>query len=51
MTREDVEALILALPEVERAVIHGEPSFKVAGGVAEVGEGASAYRGPRRRLT
>ena len=31
MTRDEVEALILALPEVERAITHGEPSFKVAG--------------------
>ena len=51
MRREDVEAVILALPEVERAVTHGEPSFKVAGGAKKVGEGASAYRGRRGDLT
>ena len=51
MRREDVEAVILALPEVKRAVTHGEPSFKVAGGVAEAVEGASAYRGRRGDLT
>ncbi|MGA0546239.1 hypothetical protein ACO2Q1_13275 [Brevundimonas sp. VNH65] len=45
MTRDEIEALILALPEVERAVTHGEPSFKAAGGAAKAVEGASTYRG------
>jgi hypothetical protein len=31
MTRDQVETLILALPEVERSTSYGEPSFKVAG--------------------
>jgi hypothetical protein len=31
MTREEVEAMILSLPEVERSTSYGEPSFKVAG--------------------
>ena len=31
MTRDDVEALILSFPEVERSSSYGEPSFKVAG--------------------
>jgi len=31
MTRDEVEAMILALPGVERATSYGEPSFKVAG--------------------
>lgn len=31
VTREEVRALILSLPEVEDGITHGEPSFKVAG--------------------
>lgn len=31
MTRDEVEAMILALPGVERATSYGEPSFKMAG--------------------
>lgn len=31
MTRDDVEALILSFPAVERSTSYGEPSFKVAG--------------------
>lgn len=31
MTRDEVEAMILALPGAERGTSYGEPSFKVAG--------------------
>lgn len=31
MTRDEVEALILSFPEVERSTSYGEPSFKVQG--------------------
>ena len=31
MTHDEVEALILSFPEVERSSSYGEPSFKVAG--------------------
>ena len=31
MTKDEVEALILSFPEVERSTSYGEPSFKVQG--------------------